>query len=211
MKLCNTENCNNSDNKSDKSNTKNIENKGNMINYNEPVVINNSELENKIKQLENKINQISNLIIHNSGTNVDNIPEKSNNIRKNVTKSEQKAQTNIVKNFVPVGKKAEGWGKLVNGLKESGKIMLYTNLVNTTATEVNDMTIGIVFQNGITPFGKSILDKPESINELTKLVSLEYGKPMQVKYIDAKHPEETNDRVSEITKEIGMPINIIDE
>ncbi len=211
MKLCNTENCNNSDDKSDKSNTKNIENKGNMINNNEPVVINNSELENKIKQLENKINQISNLIIHNSGTNVDNIPEKSNNIRKNVIKSEQKAQTNIVKNFVPVGKKAEGWGKLVNGLKESGKIMLYTNLVNTTATEVNDMTIGIVFQNGITPFGKSILDKPESINELTKLVSLEYGKPMQVKYIDAKHPEETNDRVSEITKEIGMPINIIDE
>ena len=67
--------------------------------------------------------------------------------------------------------------------------MLYTNLMNTTATEVNDMTVGIVFPNGITPFGKSILDKPESVNELTKWISLEYGKPMQVKYIDAKQPE----------------------
>ena len=89
--------------------------------------------------------------------------------------------------------------------------MLYTNLMNTTATEVNDMTVGIVFQNGITPFGRSILDKPESVNELTKLVSLEFGKPMQVRYIDAKHPEQAKDIVGEITKEIGMPINVIDE
>lgn len=171
---------------------------------------NNVELENRIKQLENKIDKISNLVIHNSATNVDNASEKSNNSRKN-TRTVSKGPTNIVKNVAPVGKKIEGWGKLVNGLKESGKIMLYTNLMNTTATEVNDMTVGIVFQNGITPFGRSILDKPESVNELTKLISLEYGKPMQVRYIDAKNPEQTKDVVGELTSEIGMPINIIDE
>lgn len=187
------------------------ESNGNMVTTRELPTANNVELENKIKQLENKINQLSNLVIHSSGTNVDNSSEKSSSARRSTTKSVQNGPTNIVKNVAPTGKKAEGWGKLVTGLKESGKIMLYTNLVNTTATEVNDMTIGIVFQNGITPFGKSILDKPESINELTKLVSLEYGKPMQVRYIDAKNPEETKDIVGEITKEIGMPINIIDE
>ena len=169
------------------------------------------DLKNKIKQLDSKIDKISNLVINNSATNVDNSVEKSAPARKNVTRTVQNGPTNIVKNIAPVGKKAEGWGKLVNGLKESGKIMLYTNLMNTTATEVNDMTVGIVFPNGITPFGKSILDKPESVNELTKLISLEYGKPMQVKYIDAKQPEKTTDIVGEITKEIGMPINVIDE
>ena len=94
--------------------------------------------------------------------------------------------------------------------KESGKIMLYTNLMNTTATEINDMTVGIVFKNGITPFGKSILDKPESINELSKVISLEYGKPMQIRYIDAKKQEAVSDITSEIVKEIGEDVNIID-
>lgn len=171
---------------------------------------NYSNLENKIKQLENKIDKISNLVIHNSGTNVDNSPEKTTSTRK-TTKAIQNGPTNIVKNVAPTGKKVDSWGKIVGGLKESGKIMLYTNLMNTTATEVNDMTVGIVFKNGITPFGKSILDKPESVNELTKIISLEYGKPMQVRYIDAKNPEQTKDIVGELTSEMGMPVNVIDE
>lgn len=168
-------------------------------------------LENKIKELENKVDKISNLVIHNSGTNVDNSTEKTTSVRKIQNRQVQNGPTNIVKNFEVKGKKVEGWGKIVTGLKDSGKIMLYTNLMNTTATEVNDMTVGIVFPNGITPFGRSILDKPESINELTKVVSLEYGKPMQVRYIDAKRPEQSKDLVGEIAKEIGMPINVIEE
>ena len=142
--------------------------------------------------------------------NVDN-KESKNTAKRVNTKAILNGSTNIVTNITPTGKKSECWGKLVSGLKESGKIMLYTNLVNTTATEVNDMTVGIVFPNGITPFGRSILDKPESVNELTKLVSIEYGKPMQVKYIDAKKPNNNIDIAQNISKEMGMPVNIIDE
>ena len=169
-----------------------------------------NELENKIKQLEYKINQISTGVVHNLEQNVDNQEPKST-IRRVNTKTISNGPSNIVTNIAPTGKKSECWGKLVSGLKESGKIMLYTNLVNTTATEVNDMTVGIVFPNGITPFGRSILDKPESVNELTKLVSIEYGKPMQVKYIDAKKPNNNIDITQNISKEMGMPVNIIDE
>lgn len=169
-----------------------------------------NELENKIKQLEYKINQISTGVVHNLEQNVDNQEHKST-IRRVNTKTISNGPSNIVTNIAPTGKKSECWGKLVSGLKESGKIMLYTNLVNTTATEVNDMTVGIVFPNGITPFGRSILDKPESVNELTKLVSIEYGKPMQVKYIDAKKPNNNIDITQNISKEMGMPVNIIDE
>ena len=169
-----------------------------------------NELENKIKQLEYKINQISTGVVHNLEQNVDSQEPKST-IRRVNTKTVSNGPSNIVTNIAPTGKKSECWGKLVSGLKESGKIMLYTNLVNTTATEVNDMTVGIVFPNGITPFGRSILDKPESVNELTKLVSIEYGKPMQVKYIDAKKPNNDIDITQNISKEMGMPVNIIDE
>ena len=169
-----------------------------------------NELENKIKQLEYKINQISTGLVHNLEQNVDNQEPKST-IRRVNTKTISNGPSNIVTNIAPTGKKSECWGKLVSGLKESGKIMLYTNLVNTTATEVNDMTVGIVFPNGITPFGRSILDKPESVNELTKLVSIEYGKPMQVKYIDAKKPNNNIDITQNISKEMGMSVNIIDE
>lgn len=183
----------------------------NNLNNNNATGAVSKEIENKIKELETKIDKISNLVIHNSGTNVDNSSTKTGATRKSPSRAVQNGPTNIVKNFEPKGKKVEGWGKIVTGLKESGKIMLYTNLMNTTATEVNDMTVGIVFPNGITPFGRSILDKPESVNELTKVVSLELGKPMQVRYIDAKHPEQAKDLVGEITKEIGMPINVIDE
>ena len=178
------------------TNNRNLENIGNI--------------ENKIKQLENKIDKISNLVIHNPVTNVDNSTEKAPNTRR-TNKTVQNGPTNIVKNVAPAGKKMEGWGKLVNGLKEGGKIMLYTNLMSTTATELNDMTVGIVFPNGITPFGKSILDKPESVSELTKLISLEYGKPMQVKYIDAKHPEQVVSPVDELSGKMGLNVNVIDE
>ena len=233
MKLCNNPNSNDFSNNSQNNSTGNqdksiesvyknyntssgnnsISNQNNTINATGGMAnqTNNSQLENKIKELEDKMNKISNLVIHNSGTNVDNSNEKALTQRKATTKNIQNGPTNIIKNFEIKGKKFDGWGKLVSGLKDSGRIMLYTNLMNTTATEVNDMTVGIVFQNGITPFGRSILDKPESVSELTKLVSLEYGKPMQVRYIDAKHPEQAKDIVGEITKEIGMPINVIDE
>ena len=220
MKLCSQNNITNNTqsnvNNSSENISQNINNQtsGVYASFSNSNVSNNNsntqELENKIKQLESKIDKISNLVIHNSGTNVDNSTEKTTQTRR-TTKTVQKGPTNIVKNVAPTGKKVDGWGKLVNGLKESGKIMLYTNLMNTTATEVNDMTVGIVFQNGITPFGQSILDKPESVNELTKLISLEYGKPMQVRYIDAKNPEKTKDVIGELTSEIGMPINVIDE
>ncbi|MCR5147082.1 MAG: DNA polymerase III subunit gamma/tau [Clostridia bacterium] len=177
---------------------------------NQVAEVNNKELENKVKELENKINKITNLIVHNQATNVDNTAEKQASTRKTVNRSSSNAPTNIVKNITPTGKRVEGWGKMVKGLKESGDVMLYMNLLNTTATEINDMTVGIVFPDGITPFGQSVLDKPESVAALSKVISMEFGKTMQVRYIDAKHPEQTKDIVGEISKEMGMPINVID-
>lgn len=204
MKLCTvSENTSKSDKGNEQSSMPQLNNALNVQN-------NNNQIDEKIKFLENKINQLSNMIINNSATNVDNSSAKPAKPRV-TSKNVEPRSTNIVTNFVPTGKKMDNWGNIVRGLKDSGKIMLYTNLMNTVATEVNDMTVGIVFPNGITPFGRSVLDKPESVNELTKLVSLEYGKTMQVKYIDGKKTVNEKDGAENIAKEIGMPVNIIDE
>jgi len=197
----NAENIVNNSNNNENNNLNNKENNNSN---------NNQELLKKVNYLETKINQLSNMVINNSAVNVDNSSPKIEK-KQTVTKRAEPRTTNIVTNFIPTGKKLDNWGSLVKGLKDNGKIMLYTNLMNTVATEVNDMTVGIVFPNGITPFGKSILDKPESINELTKLVSLECGKTMQVKYIDGKKPVSEKSDVEKIAKEIGMDVNIIDE
>ena len=108
----------------------------------------------------------------------------------------------------------KNWSKIVNDLKQAGKILLYTNLLNSNAVEINDMTIGIEFPNGLTPFGKSILEKPENMQELTKLISMECGKEMRVKLIEKTQKNEEKPEVNPIesmANDLDIPFNIIDE
>ena len=88
-------------------------------------------------------------------------------------------------------KPAQYWKEIVNNFKKNGKIMLYTNLLNTEAVEINDMTIGIEFPKGLTPFGKTVLEKTENMKEISNQVSIACGKEMNVKYIDIKPQQES--------------------
>ena len=123
--------------------------------------------------------------------NVNYVEKSAENPNKTVVTQQNKLATpsqNVAKKAnVPTTSGAKGiqcWGKIINDLKGAGKILLYTNLMNSTAVEINDMTVGIQFPNGLTPFGKTILEKPENLSELSKLVSMEYGKEMRVKILD---------------------------
>ncbi|MBO5005208.1 MAG: hypothetical protein J6D03_08230, partial [Clostridia bacterium] len=110
-------------------------------------------------------------------------------------------------------KKIDAWPDIINNLKQDGKIMLYSNLINTNARVLNDMMVGIEFPNGLTSFGKAILEKPENMQELTKAVSMEYGKEMVVKLLDENNLPKfiENNEIDNITKNIGMHVNIIEE
>ena len=175
-----------------------------------------SELINKINNLENKLNELekNGITIHNSSKNVDNIYQKNPiNVKPNATKLNEFSDKVKTNSDVQGLKKIEAWPNIVNNFKENGKIMLYSNLINTNAREVNDLIVGIEFPNGLTPFGKAILEKPENMSELTKMISMEYGKDMVVKLIDENFnvkPKGTN-LTDEITKNIDMKINIIEE
>ncbi len=110
-------------------------------------------------------------------------------------------------------KSEEYWPQIINDLKQSGKIVLYTNLMNSKAVEINDMTVGIEFPNGLTSFGKTVLEKQENIREISKLVSIACGKEMQIKYIDKAIPKQelTNDQdIQNLINGSDIPFNIVE-
>lgn len=91
--------------------------------------------------------------------------------------------------------------------------MLYTNLINSVASKINDLIIGIQFTKPVTPFGKTILEKSESITELERRISMECGKPMKIKYIyedtEVIKKEEQNP-IESFAEDNGIPFNIIE-
>lgn len=91
-------------------------------------------------------------------------------------------------------------------------MVLYTNLLNTTAKEINDMTIGIIFHTQPTAFGKTVLEQIDNRKELEKIVSLAYGKEMQIKYItpEKKHELTREESLKNLTNGSDISFNIIE-
>ncbi len=109
----------------------------------------------------------------------------------------------------------KGWRNILDELRQNGKIMLYSNLLKAKAIELNDMAIGISFPEGINAFGKSILEKPENINELARTVSMEYGKDMKVRIIESvdslpKKEEKKENEIENMAGSLDIPLNIIE-
>ena len=170
------------------------------------------KIENYLRNNKNNISMQTNTIqqpairqvVSSTITQSNNSVQQKNQIKKNTNQNNIKKFSN---------KSEEYWPQIVSDLKQSGKIVLYTNLMNTKATELNDMTVGIEFPNGMTSFGKTVLEKPENIREISNLVSMACGKEMQIKYIS------TNNTVHQLTKEEDLqnlanqsdiPFNIIE-
>ncbi len=108
---------------------------------------------------------------------------------------------------------SKSWPKIVNDLKQNGKIVLYTNLMNTSAEQVGDSVVEIKFQKGMTAFGKAVLDKQENIREISNLVSLACGKNMQIKYVSGAQMQNVvhnpEDDIQRLASESDIPFNIM--
>lgn len=109
-------------------------------------------------------------------------------------------------------KPAQYWQNIVNNFMKNGKVQIYTNLLNTKAIEINDMTVGIEFPNGITPFGKTVLEKAENKAEIAKQVSIACGKEMHIKYIDTKAQNEVElteeQKLSDFANQFDIPFGV---
>lgn len=92
--------------------------------------------------------------------------------------------------------------------------MLYTNLINSIARKENDLVITIEFPKGLTPFGKTVLEKSENISEIERRISMECGKPMKVKYIDAKANNTAQvtkqNPIESFAEDNGIPFNLVE-
>ena len=151
----------------------------------------------------------SNTIVNNMNKNT----EKAGNINNVTNKIEKNTKLESNKSSYS-GNIEEAWPKIVSDLKQSGKIVLYTNLMNTKAVEMNDLIVGIQFPKGITAFGKTVLEKQENIREISNLVSMACGKEMQIKYIDTSTKVNNNfsaeKKLQDFAKDTDIPLNIIE-
>ena len=159
--------------------------------------------------------QTAGINLNNSGIsrlNKTEISTQNKNTSGSVMASSTKNVTSNTKNYSSDLNKS--WPKIVNDLKQNGKIVLYTNLMNTKAEQINDSTVGIKFPKGITAFGRTVLDKQENIKEISNLVSMTCGKDMQIKYISDMQSQVTQhspeDDIQKLANESDIPFNIID-
>lgn len=134
-------------------------------------------------------------------------------------KEEPKIEKKQEKEIQPTVTLADGvvikeWQNVINKIKTQGKVMIYTNLINTEAVAINDMTVAIRFKNGLNAFRQDVLTKPENMSILTKEISIICGKPMQIKLEDAKvsnaAPAKQVYNKTEDTKQKEQPEDILD-
>ena len=170
------------------------------------------KIENYLRNNKNNIYRQTNTIqqpairqvVSSTITQSNNSVQQKNQIKKNTNQNNIKKFSN---------KSEEYWPQIVSDLKQNGKIVLYTNLMNTKATELNDMTVGIEFPNGMTSFGKTVLEKPENIREISNLVSMACGKEMQIKYISTNntvHQLSKEEDLQNLANQSDIPFNIIE-
>ncbi len=201
-------------------------------------------LEERIKALENKM---QNGILTNTATQIQNQTPREISTSKENTKTQKEENKTIEKNNKQTIeekneepptistenlKSQEFWPNILQQLKSNGKVMIYANLLNSRAIELNDMTIGIEFQGGLNDFRKRLLEQNENKKEIEKLVSIACGKEMQIKYIDKPSKTVENKKSAQTTTvkqnkvetekknsisslddlaDLGIDINYIDE
>lgn len=179
-----------------------------------------NDLESRVEKIEkylksgsikasNSINHVNQEVAGNSVQPVNRMVV-NNNVGNNTVKKIIPTN-NVKKNYS--NKSEEYWPQIVSDLKSNGKIVLYTNLINSRAVEINDMTVGIEFPNGLTSFGKTVLEKQENIREISNLVSMACGKEMQIKYIDKSTPkaQATNEQdIQNLVNGSDIPFNVVE-
>ena len=163
------------------------------------IEIKNEDLEKRIENLENQIKTGKIQV------NTVSEPQKVTTKMPETKKTEAKPRKVIT---TTPGEYVSYWNEVILRLKANGKIMLYTNLINTKAKEANN-TLQIEFKNGITAFGKTVLTKPESIKEIENIVEQISGKQLNIKYIEK--PEESKPETNANLDGLDITINVIEE
>ncbi|PNT90965.1 DNA polymerase III subunit gamma/tau [Clostridium thermosuccinogenes] len=120
------------------------------------------------------------------------------------------------------GKALKVWDEVLNELKSMGRMVVYTNLLDAKAVELDEKRVGILFKEG-SGFCKMILSKAENQEVIETVISKKLGRQVRVKCLDEddltentaveESPEEDEfiAKAQDIAGRLDIPINIIDE
>lgn len=149
------------------------------------------------------------------------VEAKNNVVLEKITKKEvpyQKTEDPVKKQNIEKpdshisGKYVQYWGTVLDKIKANGKIMIYTNLIGTKAILIDEMTVGIEFPNKLSEFAKKVLNEYENKAIIEKLVSMEQGNTMRIKYLGNEEAEaKPKEPIENLANKLNIPINIIDE
>lgn len=114
------------------------------------------------------------------------------------------------------------WEGVINELKNSGRMVLYTNLFGTKAIELDQRFVGVVFGKG-SGFSRTIVAKPENLEVLEGIIANKLGREIKVKCVDEEslknekkesnkaEKDELVEKARDIAKRLNTSLNIIDE
>lgn len=158
-----------------------------------------SSLEKKVEILEQKLNNISNGTV--------SVPRASG--VQSTRQPQTRSQSTSTTARPTATKQTEDWKQIVDSLKKTGKIRLYTCLVNTTVNKLNDQTWEIEFPNGLTEFNRKILEDVTTRKDLIQTIALSVGHEINIKLKDTK-TEKPAETTSSGFDDLGIDINIIE-
>ncbi|MCI8486349.1 MAG: ImmA/IrrE family metallo-endopeptidase [Clostridia bacterium] len=102
------------------------------------------------------------------------------------------------------------WIDNINKLKQNGKIMLYSNLMNTQLLEINSDTVGINFPNGLSDFSKAIIQKDTNMQEIKEIVFNIFHCKKDIELYE--NNKESLDILSQSkSSNVSIPIKVIDD
>jgi len=112
----------------------------------------------------------------------------------------------------------EKWEEVISGLKSSGKMVLYANLIGTKVKKLDEKTLAVMLDKDSSEFRKTVIMKSENTAFLKSIVKKVTGMDYNIKcIIDQVKVKETvqkvkeNTKVEELAKKFNVPINVIEE
>ena len=138
-----------------------------------------------------------------------NMENKQETTKLNENKNNKMAEL-VIQKKVQNNNSIPYWDNVINKIKQSGKMGVYVNLIGSRAQEVNDMVIEIELSNQ-NDFAKKILETKENKQEIERIVSIEAGKPMTVKFVSPDTKKKASNNLDNMINSLDIPINIIDE
>ena len=171
-----------------------------------------------VPQIENNERAKQNSNANNVGATFGR-PQKDNNIKTKPDTDKNNVGAGTVsphKNNTISNSKGENlpyWNNVIDKIKQSGKMGIYVNLIGSTARELNDMIVEVEIANK-NSFAKNVLESHENKAEIEKIISMEAGKTMNVRFVsktDKKTENKKKNEIEEIVTDLDIPINIIDE